>query len=86
MRASYLLLATLLLAVSVNASSNTVVSLLQSYNVSSATVNGLSSVNMTYGGGTYTELMLGTRPYLLINTTNKDSFSFVFNSAVPYIE
>lgn len=79
MKASYLLLTFCIITLSASASSNTIASLLQSYNVSSATIKSLSSVNLTYQGNSYSELFLNSNPYLLVNTTNPRSYAFVFN-------
>ncbi len=80
MKLSHLLLLLCILTVSASASSNTVVSLLQSYNISSSAINSLTSVNISYRGASYTELFKGSNPYLLVNTTNPRSYSFVLSA------
>jgi hypothetical protein len=80
MRISYLLLTVLLAAIAVNAvnaASGSIASFLLSYNISKGTVAVLTTTNVTYSGHSYTELFLNSNPYLLVNTTNKNSFTFV---------
>ena len=80
MRISYLLLTVLLAATAVNAvnaASGSIASFLLSYNISKGTVAVLTTTNVTYSGHSYTELFLNSNPYLLVNTTNKNSFTFV---------
>ncbi len=90
MRATYLLLAFMAIAFSVHASysifsaqspSNTIPSLLQSYNVSEPIINNLLSVNITYHSNSYTELFLNSRPYILVNVSDPHSYTFVFNTS-----
>lgn len=80
MKALYLLLSIFILAASANAASSSINAFLQSYNLSSSTISGLTSTNITYQGSSYTELFLNGNPYLLINTTNPSSLSFVFTT------
>lgn len=80
MKISYLLLSLAMLAVSVNATSPQIAAFLKTYNVSSSTISSLTSTNITYQGKSYTELFLNSNLYLLVNTTNAASFSFVFNT------
>ena len=77
MRISYLLLTMLLAVTAVNAASGSMASFLLSYNISKGTVAVLTTTNITYSGHSYTELFLNSNPYLLVNTTNSKSFTFV---------
>ena len=77
MRISYLLLTMLLAVTALNAASGSMASFLLSYNISKGTVAVLTTTNITYSGHSYTELFLNSNPYLLVNTTNSKSFTFV---------
>ncbi len=77
MKALYLLFSMLFAVASVHATSPAIASFLATYNISASTMASMTSVNITYTGKTYTELFLNSNPYLLINTTNPASLSFV---------
>ena len=80
MKVSYLLLVSVFAITLVNAASGPMNAFLLSYNISQSTISSLTSTNMTSSGHSYTELFLNSRPYLLVNTTNKKSFSFVIGA------
>ncbi len=80
MKLACLLFALCMVTLSASASSNTILSLLKSYNVSQSTISGLSSANISYNGASYTELFQSSSPYLLVNTTNPRSYSLVLGA------
>lgn len=59
-------------------------SLLSQYGVPSSVTSGLTTVNLTYAGGTYAALYQGEALYFLVNVTNANGYSFVTNATMIY--
>jgi len=59
-------------------------SLLSQYGVPGSTITGLSTVNMTYSGGSYVALYSGAALYFLVNVTDANGYAFVLNQTAIF--